>query len=111
MFFAKIKQNRVNKSLDVWQCLAVGATVAQAHAVNGKRGIVEGGAENYTLGFSLLSEYVYMCKTLHCFLTEEIQSFYYLWADSSGIVLKSLLFLIQLKAFYFLFNCNELSMF
>lgn len=110
MFYAKIKENRVNKSLGVWQCLAVGATVAQANAVNGKRGIVEGGAE-ITLGYSLLSEYVYMCKTLHCFLTEEIQSFYYLWADSSEIVLKSLLFLIQLKAFYFLFNCNELSVF
>lgn len=48
--------------------------------------------------FSLLSEFVYMWKTLHCFLTEEIviQSFITFELTPSGIVLKSLLFLIQL---------------
>lgn len=93
----------------------IGAIVAQAHTVKGWMGHSwRRSWENCTLDFSLLSEFVYMWKTLHCFPTEEIcnSEFYYFWADSSGIVLKSLLFLIQLiDGFLFSFNCNEPTVF
>lgn len=55
-----------------------GAIVAQAHTVRVNGGYSwRRGRENCTLDFSLLSEFVYMWKTLHCFSTEEIviQSF------------------------------------
>lgn len=52
--------------------------MAQAHTVRVNGGYSwRRGRENCTLDFSLLSEFVYMWKTLHCFSTEEIviQSF------------------------------------
>lgn len=74
MFFEVKTENKVEKQLNEWYWLAItGAIVAQAHIVKGWIGHSwRRGWENCTLDFSLLSEFVYMWKTLHCFPTEEI---------------------------------------
>lgn len=71
------------------------ASVAQAHAVKQWNGYSWRSRENCTF-FSLLSEFVYMWKTLQWFLRIYCNwDFYYFGAVSSGIVRKTWLFLTQ----------------
>lgn len=113
MFFCeRMKQNKAEKRLDVWHWLAIiAAAVAQAHTVKGWMGHSwRRGWENCTLGFSLLSEFVYMWKTLNCFPTEEIVIQSFITFELFQVVLfwSHCYFLIQLiDGFLFSFNCNE----
>lgn len=78
-----------------WYQFILCASVAQAHAVKQWSSYSWRSRENCTF-FSLLSEFVYMWKTLHWFLRIYCNwDFYYFGAVSSGIVRNTWLFLTQ----------------
>lgn len=104
----KCEKNKQIKGRKGWiLTLYVWCNCGTSTYCEGERGIVEGGPDRTAHLVYLLWVNLFTCGEL-CIVSPQKNCnlwFYYFWANPSGIVLKSLLFLIQLiDGFLFWFN-------